>query len=58
MIRSVAPKRIEPYLITLFYSIPRYSCKMKTLCLSFFRGVLVILKIVPPNCGQALPMIA
>jgi hypothetical protein len=28
---------------------------MKTLCLSFFGGVLVILKIVPANCRQALP---
>jgi hypothetical protein len=28
---------------------------MKTLCLSFFRGVLVILKIVPANCERPLP---
>jgi hypothetical protein len=37
MIRSVAPKRIEPYLITLFYSIPRYSLQDENVVPEFFR---------------------
>jgi hypothetical protein len=55
MIRSVAPKRIEPYLITLFYSIPRYSLQDENVVPEFFWRSTRDTQNCAGHCRRALP---